>query len=80
MYTLDGSAKAGKGYQAMTQVRTKILSVRRSRQPEASNFHVLVSRRFEGPVYFWNGFAANLEYLLSPTNQSATPKNDNFCL
>ena len=23
MYTLDGSAKAGKGYQAMTQVRKK---------------------------------------------------------
>lgn len=28
VYTLDGSAKAGKGYQAMTQVTTKIFSVR----------------------------------------------------
>ena len=30
-------------------------------------------RRFHGPVYFQNGFGANLEYLLSPTNQSAKP-------
>ena len=28
-------------------------------------------RRFHGPVSFQNGFGANLEYPLSPTNQSA---------
>ena len=27
------------------------------------------------PVYFWNGFWANLEYLYSPANQSAKPTN-----
>ena len=30
-------------------------------------------RRFHGPVYFQNGLCANLEYLSSPTNQSAKP-------
>ena len=30
-------------------------------------------RRFHGPVYFQNGFCANLEYLLSLTKQSGKP-------
>ena len=30
-------------------------------------------RRFHGAVSFQNGFGANLEYPLSPTNQSAKP-------
>ena len=41
-------------------------------------------RRFHRPVSFQNGFGANLEYPLSPTNQSAKStdlkKDYNFCL
>ena len=37
----------------------------------ASSFHILVSRCIHQPVYFWNGFVAILEYLSSPTNQTA---------
>ena len=38
-----------------------------------SDFFALVSRRFHGPVYFWNGFGANFDYLLNSTNRSAKP-------
>ena len=48
----------------------------------ASNFHALVLRRFHWPVYFKNGFGANVEYLLNSTNHAASntykPKNDIF--
>ena len=40
------------------------------------NFHALVSRRFHGPVYYWNGFGANFEYLLNSTNQAAKQQNN----
>ena len=38
-----------------------------------SNFFALVSRRFHGPVYFWNDFGADFDYLLNSTNRSAKP-------
>ena len=40
---------------------------------EPISWNEQLPRRFHGPVYFQNGFGANLEYLLSPTNQSAKP-------
>ena len=40
---------------------------------EPISWNEQLPRRFHGPVYFQNGFYANLEYLLSPTNQSAKP-------
>ena len=62
VYTLDGSAKAGKGYQAMTQVRKKYFPyVGADNLKRATSMYTC--RRFQGPVYFWNGFGANLEYL-----------------
>ena len=44
-----------------------------SQQSGVSNVHALVSRRFHGPVYFWNGFGPNFEYVLNSTNWSAKP-------
>ena len=38
-----------------------------------SNFFALVSRRFHVPVYFWNGFGADFDYLLNSTNRPAKP-------
>ena len=40
---------------------------------EPMSWNEQLARRFHGPVSFQNGFGANLEYPLSPTNQSAKP-------
>ena len=40
---------------------------------EPMSWNEQLPRRFHGPVSFQTGFGANLEYPLSPTNQSAKP-------
>ena len=40
---------------------------------EPISWNEQLPRRFHGPVSFQNGFGANLEHPLSPTNQSAKP-------
>ena len=42
---------------------------------EPISWNEQLPRLIHGPVSFQNGFGANLEYPLSPTNQSAKPTN-----